>query len=99
MLTSMVQTLFVLSSLLVPLVTAQDLVATLDYGTFRGAYSKTYNISYWQKIPFAAPPVGQNRFRGPQPPFPLTNGTYDSTQPFDMCPQRTVYLPVFRRPP
>lgn len=40
---------------------AQDLDAALDYGTFRGAYSEQYNISYWQKIPFAAPPVGDNR--------------------------------------
>ena len=40
---------------------AQDLLAKLDYGTFQGAYSDQYNISYWQKIPFAAPPVGQNR--------------------------------------
>lgn len=40
---------------------AQDLVASLDYGTFQGAYSDEYNISYWQKIPYAAPPVGENR--------------------------------------
>lgn len=38
-----------------------DPVAVLDYGTFRGGYSKTFNISYWRKIPFAAPPVGANR--------------------------------------
>jgi hypothetical protein len=40
---------------------AQDLLASLDYGTFQGAYSAQYNISYWQKIPFAAPPIGENR--------------------------------------
>lgn len=40
---------------------ARDLVVELDYGTFQGAYSEKYNISYWQKIPFAAPPVGKNR--------------------------------------
>ena len=105
MLPSVGRTLCVLSSLLLPLTSAQDLVATLDYGTFQGAYSKTYNISYWQTIPFAAPPVGQNRFRAPQPPLPLTDGTYDSSQPFDMCPQRTVngsedclYLGLYSRP-
>jgi carboxylesterase type B len=70
--------------------TGQELIASLDYGTFQGAYSQKYNITYFQKIPFAAPPVGENRFRAPQPPLPITNGTYDSTQPFDMCPQRTV---------
>ncbi|KAI1356541.1 carboxylesterase [Xylaria sp. FL0043] len=84
---------------------SQVLTATLDYGTFQGAYNPTYNISYWQKIPFAAPPVGQNRFRAPQPPLPITNGVYDSSQTFDMCPQRTVngsedclYLGLYGRP-
>jgi carboxylesterase type B len=91
---------------LVALCSAQStLTAQLDYGTFDGAYSSTYNISYWQKIPFAAPPTGQNRFRAPQPPTPITNGTYNSTQKFDFCPQRTVngtedclYLGLYGRP-
>ncbi|KAI4718553.1 carboxylesterase [Aureobasidium sp. EXF-10727] len=84
---------------------APTLEAELDYGTFQGSYSARYNLSYWQKIPFAAPPVGQNRFRGPQPPIPITNGTYNSTQAFDMCPQRAVngsedclYLGLYSRP-
>ena len=86
---SLVIVLFVLSLFMRPIY-GQDLVASLDYGTFQGSYSSTYNISYWRKIPFAAPPTGENRFRAPQPPIPLTNGTYDSDQNFDFCPQRTV---------
>lgn len=81
------------------------LLADLDYGSFSGAYSSTYNISYWQRIPFAAPPTGENRFRAPQPPLALTNGTYNSTQPYDYCPQRTtngtedcLYLGLYGRP-
>lgn len=81
------------------------LTARLDYGTFSGAYSAEYNISYWQKIPFASPPTGENRFRAPQPPARITNGTYNSTRPFDFCPQRTVngtedclYLGLYGRP-
>lgn len=97
-------------SLIPCLVSAQDLVASLDYGTFQGAYSSTYNISYWQKIPFAQPPIGPLRFRGPQPPLPLSasgnsSTVYNSTQTFDMCPQRTVngsedclYLGLYSRP-
>ncbi|TKX21366.1 hypothetical protein C1H76_6440 [Elsinoe australis] len=69
---------------------SSDPVAALTYGTFRGKYSSQYNITYFRKIPFAAPPVGVNRFRGPQPPLAITNGTYDSDQTYDMCPQRTV---------
>lgn len=30
------------------------------------------------------------RFRAPQLPLPITHGVYDSSQTFDMCPQRTV---------
>ncbi|KAK5128406.1 hypothetical protein LTR85_003074 [Meristemomyces frigidus] len=81
------------------------LTAELAYGTFAGAYSSTYNISYWQKIPFGAPPIGENRFRAPQPPLAITNGTYNSTQTFDYCPQRTangtedcLYLGLYSRP-
>lgn len=82
------------------------LLADLDYGRFQGAYSSSYNISYWRKIPFAAPPVGENRFRGPQPPLPLpSDPPYNSDDSFDMCVQRTVngsedclYLGLYSRP-
>ncbi|PWY93270.1 alpha/beta-hydrolase [Aspergillus sclerotioniger CBS 115572] len=80
-------------------------LVTLDYGTFQGAYDATYNLSYFRKIPFAAPATGENRFRAPQPPLKITNGTYDTDQSFDMCPQRTVngsedclYLGLYSRP-
>lgn len=84
--------LLVLASILLQRsgVLAQTILADLDYGSFEGAYSEQYNISYWQKIPFAAPPVGENRFRAPQPPLPIRGGIYNSTQTFDYCVQRTV---------
>lgn len=81
------------------------LTAKLDYGTFEGAYSTEHNISYWMKIPFAAPPTGENRFRAPQPPISIQEEIYNSTQPYDFCPQRTVngtedclYLGLYGRP-
>ena len=77
----------------------------LDYGHFQGKYDATYNLSYFRKIPFAAPPTGQNRFRAPQPPLNITENIYDTDKDFDMCPQRTVngsedclYLGLFSRP-
>ncbi|KAL1888192.1 hypothetical protein Sste5346_009730 [Sporothrix stenoceras] len=82
--------------------------AQLDYGTFRGAYSSEYNITYWKTVPFAAPPVGVNRFRGPQPL--VVNSTRSTTvvnasRPFPMCPQREasgdedcLYLGLYGRP-
>ena len=82
-----------------------DPLIHLDYGSFQGRYDTTYNLSYFRKIPFAAPPTGRNRFRAPQPPLRITNGTYNTDQTFDMCPQRTVngtedclYLGLFSRP-
>ncbi|KFY30373.1 hypothetical protein V493_01959 [Pseudogymnoascus sp. VKM F-4281 (FW-2241)] len=92
-------------SFLIPWAQAVQLTASLEYGSFKGSYSPEYNISYWRKIPYAAPPTGENRFRAPQPPIPITNGIYDSDQAFDMCPQRTVngsedclYLGLYSRP-
>ncbi|PVH94942.1 carboxylesteras-like protein [Periconia macrospinosa] len=82
-----------------------SLIATLDYGSFRGAYSPTYNLTYFRKIPFGASTAGRNRFRAPQPPLPIKNGTYNTDQAFEMCPQRTVngsedclYLGLYSRP-
>ncbi|KAJ5348991.1 hypothetical protein MYU51_011737 [Penicillium brevicompactum] len=79
-------------------------LVSLDYGSFQGQYDTTYNLSYFRKIPFAAAPTGENRFRAPQPPLKIT-GVYDSDQDFDMCPQRTVngtedclHLGLFSRP-
>ena len=80
-------------------------VASLSYEKFQGAYDATYNITYFRKIPFAAPPIGINRFRAPQPVEPVQNSTYNSSETFDMCPQRTVngsedclYLGLYSRP-
>lgn len=83
----------------------EDPLIELDYGTFQGKYNNEYNITHFRRIPFAAPTSGQNRFRAPQLPFHITNGTYDSDQAFPMCPQRTVngsedclYLGLYSRP-
>lgn len=80
-------------------------IVALDYVTLQGATSPTYNLTYYRRIPFGASTAGQNRFRAPQPPAPITNGTYDTDRDFDMCPQRTVngsenclYLGVYSRP-
>ncbi|KAJ5523345.1 hypothetical protein N7513_012889 [Penicillium frequentans] len=91
---------------LVAMVSAyDDPLVQLNYGNFQGKYDTTYNLSYFRKIPFAAPPTGQNRFRGPQPPLKINESIYDTDQTFDMCPQRTVngsedclYLGLFSRP-
>ncbi|KAB2571117.1 putative carboxylesterase protein [Lasiodiplodia theobromae] len=103
---SIVLLLPLLCSLFGVFVAAQDdPVVELDYGTFQGRYNAQYNISYFRKIPFGASTAGENRFRAPQPPPTITNGTYNTDQSFDMCPQRTVngsedclYLGLYSRP-
>lgn len=81
-----------------------DPLVTLDYVSLQGKYNEAYNISYFRRIPFAAPPVGENRFRGPQPVGKF-NGTYDADVAYDACPQKTdigsedcLYLTLYSRP-
>ncbi|KAH8690582.1 carboxylesterase [Talaromyces proteolyticus] len=80
---------------------------SLDYITLAGNYSSEYNITYFRKIPFAAPPLPPtNRFRAPQLPLIHDkNDLYNTDQDLNMCPQRTVngsedclYLGVYSRP-
>ncbi|KAI9640798.1 hypothetical protein NHQ30_010638, partial [Ciborinia camelliae] len=56
-------------------------------------------------ITLQAPPTGKNRFRAPQPPIPIMNGTYNSIQTFPACPQKgtvgsedCLYLSLYSRP-
>jgi carboxylesterase type B len=103
---SLLTSILILFATLVPLTAAYEApIIKLDYVTLQGAYSSTYNITYYRKIPFGASTAGINRFRAPQPPKPITNGTYDTDQDFDMCPCRTVngtedclYLGLYSRP-
>jgi carboxylesterase type B len=80
-------------------------IVNLDYVSLQGASSAEYNLTYFRRIPFGASTAGKNRFRAPQPPAAIQNGTYDTDRAFDMCPQRTtngsedcLYLGVYSRP-
>ena len=50
-----------------PLATPATIVAT-DSGQVRGTIDR--DVASWKGIPFAAPPLGQLRWRAPQPPAP-----------------------------
>lgn len=61
--------------------------ANVDSGSLQGAIE--YNMHVFKGIPYAAPPVGDLRWRPPQPAVPW-NGVRDASQFGDSCPQPYV---------
>jgi Carboxylesterase family len=56
---------------------------TLQNGTYTGVYQPTYSQDYFLGIPFAQPPIGNLRFRNPEP----LNSAWDSPR------NATAYYP------
>jgi para-nitrobenzyl esterase len=55
------------------------------------------NISVFEGIPFAAPPLGNLRWREPQPPTPWS-GTRDATHPANPCVQSAIGIDAYLAP-
>lgn len=62
-------------------------VVLTDAGLVRGIVTDTHRS--FQGIPFAAPPVGELRWRSPRPPRPW-QGIRDTTQPALACAQGSI---------
>ncbi|KDQ24063.1 hypothetical protein PLEOSDRAFT_1009757, partial [Pleurotus ostreatus PC15] len=62
-------------------------VVALDYSTFEGF--TVGNVSQYLGMPFAAPPVGQLRFRKPSPPL-HKRGVHRATEFGPACPQQAL---------
>jgi para-nitrobenzyl esterase len=62
-------------------------VAKVDGGRLSGAQRE--GLTVWRGIPFAAAPVGELRWRPPQPVKPW-KGVRDATQPGAACPQPSL---------
>jgi para-nitrobenzyl esterase len=69
--------------MLLAVTSASDLLQT-TLGTVRGYTAN--GVQYFRGIPFAAPPIGKNRFRPPQPATPWS-GVRDALASDVMCPQ------------
>lgn len=78
--------LALVTGLLTILVPADPLVVRTDAGLVRGTESGTART--FSGIRFAAPPVGEERWKPPRPPEPW-QGVADATKPGDHCAQGT----------
>ena len=63
---------------------AERPTATVETGSLQG--TTEYNMNVFKNIPYAAPPVGDLRWRPPQPAAPWS-GTRDASKFGDSCPQ------------
>jgi para-nitrobenzyl esterase len=62
------------------------LLVRTDGGLLLGAYGSVAGVRVFKGIPFAAPPVGDLRWRAPQP-APAWKGTLDASHFAPICPQ------------
>ncbi|KAI5890825.1 alpha/beta-hydrolase [Schizophyllum commune H4-8] len=73
----------------------------LGYATYEGAFDSTFNITEFLGVRYAAPPIGNLRWRPPHPPSHEDGLRQAASQP-PMCPQAGFYghaksAPAFMR--
>lgn len=71
-------------------VAADDLVRDLDQGSFAG-FESEHGAAVWMALPYAAPPIGDLRWRAPRPPVPH-HGVQDALKAGPVCLQVTNNL-------
>ncbi|XP_072399751.1 juvenile hormone esterase-like isoform X2 [Diabrotica undecimpunctata] len=93
-LVNMWSTVFMFILVLTPSFGSDDLIVNLTAGNIRGHVLQSYegnNYYAFQEIPYAAPPVGENRFQLPKPPEPW-DGILNTTKNTKVCQQANKYV-------
>ena len=67
-----------------------DLIVQTEYGKLKGVVNESNTVISFKGIPYAAPPVGNLRWREPQPPVSW-EGIRDATSFCSSCIQKRVY--------
>lgn len=76
-----------------PILAQSQLVVDLGYSQYEGYYNASIKQNVWQGIRYAAPPLGENRFRAPQPPATERHAVFDAKRLPERCP-RTPPAPL-----
>lgn len=69
-------------------------IVNISNGTLHGKIMPTRlgrGLNAFLGIPYAAPPIGELRFKPPQPPL-AWNGVLDATTNAEICTQRNIYV-------
>lgn len=89
----------VLPTLAVPAKAAGDPIVTIESGKLQGvAETRLSPLKIFRGIPFAAPPVGDLRWREPQPVLPWS-GTRQATKFAPRCMQQPLFSDMMFRSP
>ncbi|CAG9827013.1 unnamed protein product [Diabrotica balteata] len=87
-------TVFMIILVLTPSFGSDDLIVNLTAGIIRGHVLQSYegnNYYAFQEIPYATPPIGENRFQLPKPPKPW-DGILNTTKNTKVCQQVNKYV-------
>lgn len=76
--------------LLVGFTSVASVQVTIANGTLAGTKNAETGVHSFKGIPYAAPPVGELRWRGPQSPIPW-KGVRDATQFGNQCMQKRIF--------
>uniref|UniRef100_L7M7Q1 Carboxylic ester hydrolase n=1 Tax=Rhipicephalus pulchellus TaxID=72859 RepID=L7M7Q1_RHIPC len=75
-----------------------DPVVVTENGNVRGktvtVFNRTIEVAAYLGIPYAAPPVGELRFKDPEPPVPWRPYTLEATKKGSACIQFTPAKPI-----